>query len=112
MDKGYILEVEGCTVVFVSANLVREFASLVSVVEVPELVWRQSEAFVAERFKVVFAELREIVEQGSMTAAVRAKSIVFVVRIALSAFVIRTALSVFVSYDALASCCLWFPNVG
>ena len=105
VDNGHVLEVKGCTVVFVVANLAMEFSGAVGFVEVPELVWRQSEAVIAEKVAVVFAELYEIVEQGYMTAAVRAWGILFVIRIALSAFLIRTALSAFVSHDALASCC-------
>lgn len=49
VDNRHVLEVERSTIVFVSANLAREFAGVVGVVEILELVGRQGEALVAEK---------------------------------------------------------------
>jgi len=84
VDNSYVLEVQRGAVVFVSANLGREFAGVVGVVEVPELVGRQGEAFVAEKAIVVVAELSEIAQEVCVTAG--GVVVLILGRIALSAF--------------------------
>jgi len=66
----HVLEVQRCSVVIVAAKLAREFASIISVVEVPELVRRHKEALVAEKANVVFGKLCEIAQERYITARV------------------------------------------
>jgi hypothetical protein len=115
VDNGHVLEVKRGTVVFVSANLAREFAGVVGVVKVPELVGRQGEAFVAEKATVVFAKLCEIAQEGCMITAARARGVIIILgRIALSAFeggivlgalVGRIALGALIHRDGFTVCC-------
>ena len=84
----HVLEVQRCSVVIVAAKLAREFASIVGVVKVPELVRRHKEALVAEKANVVFGKLCEIAQERCMTARVtlRLRRIALGVFSALSAF--------------------------
>lgn len=101
MDTSHVLEVQRRSVVIVAAKLAREFASVVGVVKVPELVRRHKEALVAEKATVDFGELCEIAQERCMTA----RFTLMLGRIALNAFF--SALSAFFDGDIILGALVW-----